>query len=53
MPQMAPMSWLTLYIFFAVIFMMFNFMNYYMFMINPSSQTTNKKMSKKSFNWKW
>nr|QRV62623.1 ATP synthase F0 subunit 8 [Rhithrodytes crux] len=52
MPQMAPMNWLILYILFSLIFLIFNFMNYYSFLIM-------KKTPKKNFyiknilNWKW
>nr|WLG71237.1 ATP synthase F0 subunit 8 [Rhithrodytes pantaleonii] len=52
MPQMAPMNWLILYILFSMIFLIFNFMNYYSFLI---SKKTNKKnfYMKKMLNWKW
>nr|YP_010166598.1 ATP synthase F0 subunit 8 [Hydroporus analis]QRV62689.1 ATP synthase F0 subunit 8 [Hydroporus analis] len=52
MPQMAPMNWLILYIFFSLIFIMFNFLNYYLFLINKKNNNINKLL-KKSFNWKW
>nr|ANJ70234.1 ATP synthase F0 subunit 8 [Calathus melanocephalus] len=53
MPQMAPMNWLFLYIMFTLIFLMFNFLNYYMFMIkNPSNIKENNYISK-ILNWKW
>nr|YP_010946352.1 ATP synthase F0 subunit 8 [Balta vilis]WGO57070.1 ATP synthase F0 subunit 8 [Balta vilis] len=52
MPQMMPMNWLTLYILFLIIFMMFNFINYYnnILMINTSKKN---KMKLMSLNWKW
>nr|YP_002640526.2 ATP synthase F0 subunit 8 [Aspidytes niobe] len=53
MPQMAPMNWLTLYFFFTLIFLMFNFLNYYMFIVSNSKFNMNKKISKKLMNWKW
>nr|QRW36348.1 ATP synthase F0 subunit 8 [Hydroporus sp. IBE<ESP> AN585] len=52
MPQMAPMNWLILYIFFSLVFILFNFMNYYLFLINKKNNNINKLL-KKSFNWKW
>nr|YP_010166611.1 ATP synthase F0 subunit 8 [Hydroporus planus]ANJ70247.1 ATP synthase F0 subunit 8 [Hydroporus planus]QRV62702.1 ATP synthase F0 subunit 8 [Hydroporus planus] len=52
MPQMAPMNWLILYIFFSMTFIMFNFLNYYLFLINKKNNNINKLL-KKSFNWKW
>nr|AET13033.1 ATP synthase F0 subunit 8 [Bittacomorphella fenderiana] len=54
MPQMAPMSWLILFMFFSIIFIMFNMMNYYNSMPIYSSKTksiTNIKIN--SMNWKW
>nr|QWB85873.1 ATP synthase F0 subunit 8 [Purpuricenus lituratus] len=51
MPQMAPMNWLTLFIYFSAVFLMFNMMNYFSF-LQPIKSS--KKMKKKtSFNWKW
>nr|QRW36335.1 ATP synthase F0 subunit 8 [Hydroporus kasyi] len=53
MPQMAPMNWLILYMFFSLIFIMFNFLNYYLFLINKNLNNNYTKMMKKSFNLKW
>nr|ARH54055.1 ATP synthase F0 subunit 8 [Agabus uliginosus] len=53
MPQMAPMNWLFLYIFFSIIFILFNFLNYYMFIINNNKIYNNNNLLKKIFNWKW
>nr|YP_009441685.1 ATP synthase F0 subunit 8 [Usechus lacerta]AOY39204.1 ATP synthase F0 subunit 8 [Usechus lacerta] len=51
MPQMAPLNWLTLMIYFMMIMIMFNYLNYFSFMYN------NKNMMKKKItlhlNWKW
>nr|YP_010166715.1 ATP synthase F0 subunit 8 [Oreodytes davisii]QRV62819.1 ATP synthase F0 subunit 8 [Oreodytes davisii] len=52
MPQMAPMNWLLLYIFFSVIFILFNFMNYYTFLTYKKINFFNKS-SKKILSWKW
>nr|YP_010042992.1 ATP synthase F0 subunit 8 [Eretes sticticus]QPC56725.1 ATP synthase F0 subunit 8 [Eretes sticticus] len=52
MPQMAPMNWLFLYILFSFIFILFNFMNYYLFLIK-SQNSTSKKIFNKILNWKW
>nr|QHN56420.1 ATP synthase F0 subunit 8 [Dohrniphora cornuta] len=52
MPQMAPISWLLLFIVFSITFILFNIMNYYSFIYKPESSETTKK-SFKSFNWKW
>nr|ANJ70545.1 ATP synthase F0 subunit 8 [Liopterus haemorrhoidalis] len=52
MPQMAPMNWLFLYFLFSLIFMLFNFMNYYMFMIKNKTNNL-QNFIKKTLNWKW
>nr|YP_010946976.1 ATP synthase F0 subunit 8 [Symplocodes ridleyi]WGO57733.1 ATP synthase F0 subunit 8 [Symplocodes ridleyi] len=52
MPQMMPLSWLSLYLFFSSILMLFTFMNYYTYIPLPqSSKTSMKKI--KTVNWKW
>nr|YP_010043005.1 ATP synthase F0 subunit 8 [Dineutus mellyi]QPC56765.1 ATP synthase F0 subunit 8 [Dineutus mellyi] len=53
MPQMAPMNWLFLYFLFSIIFFLFNFMNYYIFLINNKKNNTNQQISIKKLNWKW
>nr|UPX88613.1 ATP synthase F0 subunit 8 [Pterostichus melanarius] len=54
MPQMAPMNWWFLYIMFMLIFLMFNFINYYMFLIkNYSDSIKNNNYISKIVNWKW
>nr|YP_010166637.1 ATP synthase F0 subunit 8 [Iberoporus pluto]QRV62728.1 ATP synthase F0 subunit 8 [Iberoporus pluto] len=52
MPQMAPMNWLILYILFSFIFMIFNFMNYYSFLITKKFYKKNF-FKKNTLNWKW
>nr|YP_009024415.1 ATP synthase F0 subunit 8 [Massicus raddei]AGO01997.1 ATP synthase F0 subunit 8 [Massicus raddei] len=51
MPQMAPLNWLTLYIFFFMIFMLFNMINYYSFFYTVKKDLIKKKST--SLNWKW
>nr|YP_009971815.1 ATP synthase F0 subunit 8 [Deporaus marginatus]QNH68702.1 ATP synthase subunit 8 [Deporaus marginatus] len=51
MPQMAPLNWLSLYIFFIIIFMIFNMLNYFSFNYPVKSSKHSKKMI--SYNWKW
>nr|QEL51234.1 ATP synthase F0 subunit 8 [Pterostichus oblongopunctatus] len=53
MPQMAPMNWLFLYILFTIIFLMFNFINYYMFLIKNTSIMQKQNSIKIFLNWKW
>nr|YP_010507210.1 ATP synthase F0 subunit 8 [Amara ovata]UXF64361.1 ATP synthase F0 subunit 8 [Amara ovata] len=53
MPQMAPMNWLFLYIMFNIIFLMFNFFNYYMFLIKNTMKSNKNNNIFKNLNWKW
>nr|AYW52301.1 ATP synthase F0 subunit 8 [Agrilinae sp. 1 ACP-2013] len=52
MPQMAPMSWLTLFEVFTVTFIMFSIMNYYITTYPPFNMDKKKEITKK-INWKW
>nr|WMQ76593.1 ATP synthase F0 subunit 8 [Hydora sp.] len=51
MPQMAPMNWVSLFIMFIIIFLMFNSMNYFMFIYENKSYSI--KTNKYFLNWKW
>nr|QNG56226.1 ATP synthase F0 subunit 8 [Platisus bicolor] len=51
MPQMAPLNWLTLFIYFAIIFILYNIMNYFSFIYPIKSVKIFKKKIK--INWKW
>nr|YP_011001005.1 ATP synthase F0 subunit 8 [Bellardia viarum]WPN85802.1 ATP synthase F0 subunit 8 [Bellardia viarum] len=54
MPQMAPISWLSLFIMFSITFVIFNMMNYYSFTpFMPKSDLINKNQFTNSLNWKW
>nr|YP_010620931.1 ATP synthase F0 subunit 8 [Bundoksia longissima]WAX39262.1 ATP synthase F0 subunit 8 [Bundoksia longissima] len=52
MPQMMPLSWLMLYIFFSIMFMLFNFINYFSY-IPMMVSMKNKMINKKITTWKW
>nr|YP_010946274.1 ATP synthase F0 subunit 8 [Allacta hainanensis]WGO56992.1 ATP synthase F0 subunit 8 [Allacta hainanensis] len=52
MPQMMPLSWLTLFIFFMMIFMLFNIMNYFT-KIMVNNINNKMKLNSKSLMWKW
>nr|AVN68227.1 ATP synthase F0 subunit 8 [Phyllodromica sp. Phil] len=52
MPQMMPLSWMMLFLFFCVTFMMFNFMNYYSYTFYPSLKSKNN-IDLNQMNWKW
>nr|YP_009045510.1 ATP synthase F0 subunit 8 [Athyma opalina]AHA03874.1 ATP synthase F0 subunit 8 [Athyma opalina] len=54
MPQMMPINWIFSFIFFIMIFIIFNIMNYFIFNsknINYNIQV--KKLLKTNFSWKW
>nr|AVN68067.1 ATP synthase F0 subunit 8 [Laxta sp. BLA048] len=51
MPQMMPLSWLTLYIYFILIFFLFLIINYYSLINYPIFMKN--KTSIKSMYWKW
>lgn len=51
-PQIAPISWLTLFIAFSLILLIFNFVNYYSF-LPKSPELVQKSISRTSINWKW
>nr|AXS65392.1 ATP synthase F0 subunit 8 [Cucujoidea sp. 15 KM-2017] len=51
MPQMAPLSWLTLFFYFTLIFILINIVNYYSFMYYPKKTFLSK--NKISIFWKW
>nr|YP_009726962.1 ATP synthase F0 subunit 8 [Cryptotermes declivis]QIA95622.1 ATP synthase F0 subunit 8 [Cryptotermes declivis] len=52
MPQMMPMSWLSLFIMFSTTLILFATMNYYTMI--PLTKTDKKKeTSQKNLNWKW
>nr|YP_009919081.1 ATP synthase F0 subunit 8 [Simulium noelleri]QMP96674.1 ATP synthase F0 subunit 8 [Simulium noelleri] len=56
MPQMAPISWLSLFILFTIIFMLFNIMNYFCVTFTPSSSKSSEaptQLTPPSLNWKW
>nr|UPX88678.1 ATP synthase F0 subunit 8 [Loricera pilicornis] len=53
MPQMAPMNWLLLYFLFSMIFLLFNFMNYYLFLIYNKKNLMKTKFLIKNLTWKW
>nr|QHD47901.1 ATP synthase F0 subunit 8 [Niponiella limbatella] len=53
MPQMAPISWLALFIIFSLTLLLFNSLNYYAFFpCSPAIKDT-QKISSSSLNWKW
>nr|WGO58201.1 ATP synthase F0 subunit 8 [Allacta transversa] len=51
MPQMMPISWLMLFMYFSISFMLINMMNYFFYM--PISNTKNVYINSKVLYWKW
>nr|QBR55110.1 ATP synthase F0 subunit 8 [Diamphipnopsis sp. SD-2019] len=52
MPQMAPISWLFLFLAFSMILVVFNAMNYFSF-LPKTPEISEKKISQTPMNWKW
>nr|QQP21723.1 ATP synthase F0 subunit 8 [Strongylogaster xanthocera] len=55
MPQMYPLNWMILLIYFITIFFLFNIMNYFNpIKLNISTYNLNKNFKKNTLmNWKW
>nr|YP_009708234.1 ATP synthase F0 subunit 8 [Ceutorhynchus obstrictus]AEP27583.1 ATP synthase F0 subunit 8 [Ceutorhynchus obstrictus]QEV84355.1 ATP synthase F0 subunit 8 [Ceutorhynchus obstrictus] len=51
MPQMAPMSWASLYMMFICLLILLTIMNFYMSIHNTKSYKM--KIKNKIMNWKW
>nr|WPN89781.1 ATP synthase F0 subunit 8 [Metallus sp.] len=54
MPQMFPMMWTMLYLFFLFIFMNFIIINYFSYNLpNNINNTKNINFNHNEINWKW
>nr|AMW67816.1 ATP synthase F0 subunit 8 [Nallachius americanus] len=54
MPQMSPLYWFTLFIYFTLIFIIFNISNYFIFNYKPYNKTeSNTFISPTNLTWKW
>nr|YP_009648982.1 ATP synthase F0 subunit 8 [Tramea virginia]QDA21701.1 ATP synthase F0 subunit 8 [Orthetrum testaceum]QDA21714.1 ATP synthase F0 subunit 8 [Tramea virginia]WJK72296.1 ATP synthase F0 subunit 8 [Crocothemis servilia servilia] len=53
MPQMAPMSWIMLFLFFSTMLVMINILNYFIYTPKISMMSNNKKITVKTSNWSW
>nr|AML26193.1 ATP synthase F0 subunit 8 [Scolytinae sp. BMNH 1274291] len=51
MPQMAPLAWITLFLFFSILFFITCIINFFMFQYHPKHE--NMKNYKISPSWKW
>nr|YP_010414548.1 ATP synthase F0 subunit 8 [Austrogymnocnemia maculata]URT60714.1 ATP synthase F0 subunit 8 [Austrogymnocnemia maculata] len=52
MPQMSPLSWWLLFIYFILLLAVFSIVNYYIFFYTPQKQDL-ISLKTKSMNWKW
>nr|YP_010968370.1 ATP synthase F0 subunit 8 [Satarupa monbeigi]WNO18670.1 ATP synthase F0 subunit 8 [Satarupa monbeigi] len=52
MPQMMPINWIISFIFFILIFILFNIMNYYIYNIKKKNKSIKKNFTY-NLNWKW
>nr|AIY61922.1 ATP synthase F0 subunit 8 [Cryptotermes secundus] len=53
MPQMMPMSWLSLFIMFSATLILFTTSNYYAMSPKTKTKKEKKSSSKKMLTWKW
>nr|YP_010616527.1 ATP synthase F0 subunit 8 [Vagrans egista]WAU48161.1 ATP synthase F0 subunit 8 [Vagrans egista] len=54
MPQMMPINWIFSLLFFILIFIMFNIMNYFIFKYKNNSNNIIKiKKNNSLISWKW
>nr|YP_010894810.1 ATP synthase F0 subunit 8 [Amiota dentata]WJW73323.1 ATP synthase F0 subunit 8 [Amiota dentata] len=53
MPQMAPISWLILFIIFSFSFILFSILNYYSYLPFSPKSINLKTIKLNSMNWKW
>nr|YP_009230502.1 ATP synthase F0 subunit 8 [Oedaleus infernalis]YP_009989184.1 ATP synthase F0 subunit 8 [Oedaleus manjius]ALK03245.1 ATP synthase F0 subunit 8 [Oedaleus infernalis]QNM40761.1 ATP synthase F0 subunit 8 [Oedaleus manjius] len=51
MPQMSPMMWFSLFIFFSMTLILFNQLNFFSYKPNKIKKMTMKM--KKNINWMW
>nr|WGL40360.1 ATP synthase F0 subunit 8 [Hylurgus micklitzi] len=51
MPQMSPMMWLNMYMYFSILFFITIMIIYFSFNYIPSQKFT--QLTFKSLNWKW
>nr|ASY98070.1 ATP synthase F0 subunit 8 [Brunneria borealis] len=52
MPQMMPLNWMILFMFFFLLLIIFNTLNYFLIMYKSPHNKLNKFLPKIS-NWKW
>nr|YP_010261349.1 ATP synthase F0 subunit 8 [Leptophlebia marginata]YP_010261362.1 ATP synthase F0 subunit 8 [Leptophlebia vespertina]UIB40256.1 ATP synthase F0 subunit 8 [Leptophlebia marginata]UIB40269.1 ATP synthase F0 subunit 8 [Leptophlebia vespertina] len=53
MPQMAPLSWLLLFMLFSLTLILFNLMNYFVYQHAAPTSSSVKSNLTNPLNWKW
>nr|YP_009469760.1 ATP synthase F0 subunit 8 [Schizocephala bicornis]AVE15738.1 ATP synthase F0 subunit 8 [Schizocephala bicornis] len=53
MPQMMPLNWMLLFVFFSVLLIYFNILNFYITYYKPKYKLQSYKAYNKTMNWKW
>uniref|UniRef100_A0AAU7YTE4 ATP synthase complex subunit 8 n=1 Tax=Potamanthus sp. 02WZ10 TaxID=3126548 RepID=A0AAU7YTE4_9INSE len=54
MPQMAPLSWLLLFLVFSFTLILFNILNYFIYQpLAPATSNSSYITSSSSLNWPW
>nr|YP_009244979.1 ATP synthase F0 subunit 8 [Endoclita signifer]AMR73723.1 ATP synthase F0 subunit 8 [Endoclita signifer] len=53
MPQMYPLNWIMLFMFFIFIFILFNILNYYIYLNKSNILNNSFSLKKNNFSWKW
>nr|UPU95834.1 ATP synthase F0 subunit 8 [Monochroa sp.] len=53
MPQMMPINWMISFFFFIIIFIIFNIMNYYIFLYKNNIKNNFSSTPIKNQIWKW
>uniref|UniRef100_UPI003002958F ATP synthase F0 subunit 8 n=1 Tax=Parotis marinata TaxID=1375935 RepID=UPI003002958F len=53
MPQMMPINWIFSFLFFLFIFVIFNIMNYYIFINKNNKNILFSEKKNKNLFWKW
>nr|YP_008815641.1 ATP synthase F0 subunit 8 [Dinocras cephalotes]AGZ03527.1 ATP synthase FO subunit 8 [Dinocras cephalotes] len=53
MPQMAPISWLILFLVFSCTLLTFNFLNYFSLLTLSPAAADSSQIQQTPLNWKW
>nr|YP_009333622.1 ATP synthase F0 subunit 8 [Thitarodes sejilaensis]ANM47905.1 ATP synthase F0 subunit 8 [Thitarodes sejilaensis] len=53
MPQMYPLNWIMLFIYFILVFILFNILNYYIYLNKSNKLNNNLLLKNTNLIWKW